>query len=96
MSRNTAGPVINSSQEHETQMYRRQTGSCAHACATRTGKANLRNTEERMTIAELATAYDTYTNEFEVSNALETEVLNRTEPTTTVLTTSMHCGNIED
>jgi hypothetical protein len=49
-----------------------------------------------MTTAELAAGYGTYTDEFEVNNALEKEVLNRTLPTTTVLTTSMHCGDIED
>lgn len=49
-----------------------------------------------MTTAELATEYCTYTDEFEVNNALETEMLNRTGPTTTVLTTSIYCGNIED
>ena len=49
-----------------------------------------------MTTAQLAAEYDTYTNEFEVNNARQNEVLNRTEPTTTVLTTSMHCGDIED
>lgn len=49
-----------------------------------------------MTTAELAAEYGTYTDEFEVNNALETEMLNRLEPTTTVLTTSMHCGDIED
>ena len=49
-----------------------------------------------MTTAELAAEYGTYTDEFEVNNALETEMLNRTEPTTTVLTTSIYCGNIED
>lgn len=49
-----------------------------------------------MTTAQLAEGYSTYINRFEVNNALETEVLNRTEPTTTVLTTSMHCGDIED
>ena len=49
-----------------------------------------------MTTAQLAAEYGTYTDEFEVNNALETQVLNRTQPTTTVLTTSMHCGDIED
>jgi hypothetical protein len=49
-----------------------------------------------MTTAQLAAEYGTYTDEFEVNNARETEVLDRTEPTTTVLTTSLDCWDIED
>jgi hypothetical protein len=48
------------------------------------------------TTTELAAEYTTYIDEAELNNALETAVLNRTLPTTTVLTTSMHCGDIED
>jgi hypothetical protein len=49
-----------------------------------------------MTTAELAEEYGTYTDEHELNNMLVTDGLNRMMPTTTVLTTSMHCGNIED
>jgi hypothetical protein len=49
-----------------------------------------------MTTTELAAGYGTYTDEFEVNNAREKEVLDQSMPTTTVLTTSVHCWDIED
>lgn len=51
--------------------------------------------EDAITAAELAEAYDAYTDAAEICDALVTETHAQAEPTTTVLTTSIHCGHTE-
>jgi hypothetical protein len=52
--------------------------------------------EDAITTTELAGGYDAYTDAAELGDALLlTEGYARAEPTTTVLTTSLHCGNTE-
>jgi hypothetical protein len=51
--------------------------------------------EDAITTTELAAGYDTYTHADELSDTLVTEAYAQAEPTTTVLTTSLHCGNTE-
>ncbi len=49
--------------------------------------------EYTATAAELAEAYDSYTTADEICDAIcNDEAYAQAEPTTTVLTTSMHCG----
>jgi hypothetical protein len=45
-----------------------------------------------MSAVELAKGYDAYTNADELGHAISTEGRGALEPTTTVLTTSLHCG----
>lgn len=57
---------------------------------TNTAELNLEHTA---TAAELAEAYDSYTDADEIYDAINNnEAYAQAEPTTTVLTTSMHCG----
>jgi hypothetical protein len=49
--------------------------------------------EHTATAAELAEAYDSYTDADEIYDAIKhNEAYAQAQPTTTVLTTSVHCG----
>lgn len=49
--------------------------------------------EHTATAAELAEAYDSYTNADEIHDAIHNhDAYAQAEPTTTVLTTSVYCG----